>query len=421
MNKTDLIDNKSKVVKVKYPKGAKYFSYGFFLGIEGQEYLKVIKKKGYKIACICNGESFEIPLYVAEYTTSYVIRNYKNEENNKSRHTISCPRNVDKEEKAVQIPQKKEENSIDIIRSEDFVSQINFKANDFLDTDNKFKNKEYKPNEYASMFRQGEVLLSLTWENYVLKEGKLPKEGNLLHTFYNEIVPKVILNNEIPLSDIIYSPTYKKIEKDEIKDITELLKKAAYSIYKKGRGDKSKGYFMYVLAKLSKEVEVDENTIALTLTDPYKKGIFVVHVKKDYYNRQHGFKSKILSADYYVSCLVSTDYKVLKIEKMATLPVIKDRGCFVQNGKEIELAESIISKNKLFIKPPQALKDFGSYIPDFVLLNRERKAMSIVEVFAFKSESYKKEVQEKIKFFSKQKELRVLFWKANEGETIPEL
>jgi hypothetical protein len=351
MKKSDLKDNKSKFVKVDYPKGARYFSYGFYQTTEGQEYLKVIKKNGYKISCICNGVGKEITLYVADYKSSYVIKNYKNDEENKSKHSFSCPRCGDREENPVLRVQNKEEKSIEINRGGEFVSHIKLKATDFIDKDNEFKSKEYKPNEYATMFRQGELFLSLSWENYVLKEGKIPKEGNLLHTFYNEIVPKVKLNMEIPLSDIIFSPNYKKVEKDEPKDITELMIKAAYAIHKKGIGDKSKGYFMYVLAKINNGIEVDENTIALSLTDPYKKGTFVVHVKKDYYNRQYGLKSKLINADVYISCLVSTDYKVLKIEKMATLPVIKDRGCYVQNGKEIEFAESIINKNMLFIKP----------------------------------------------------------------------
>lgn len=420
MKKVDLKDNKSKFVKVKYPKGDRYFSYGFYQTTEGQEYLKVIKKNGYKLSCVCNGGSKEITLYIADRKSSYVIRNYKNEEENKSKHISNCPRSGDTEEIPWPRQHKKEEKSIDIIRSAEFVSEINFKANDFIDMEYEFKSKEYKPNEYATMFRQGEVILSLSWESYVRKEGKLPKEGNLFHTFYNEIVPKVKLNKDIPLSDIIFSPNYKK-ENDESKDITELMKKAAYAIHKKGIGDKSKGYFMYVLAKINNEIEVDENTIALSLIEPYKKGTFVVHVKKDYYNRQHGLKIKVINADYYISCLVSTGYKVLKIEKMATLPVIRDRGCYVQNGKEIEFAESIISKNMLFIKPPQALKESDSYIADFVLLDRERKATAIVEVFAFKSDSYKKEVEEKVKFFSKQKGTRVIFWKANEGATLPEI
>jgi hypothetical protein len=216
------VDDRSKFLKVHYPKGSKAFSYGFFNTTEGQEYLKVIKDNGYKLSCICNGEAHEIPMYVSEYINSYIIKNYRNSEANKTKHIQSCPRVGEEVESINQVALKQIDTSVEVITDSEGLKYPNFNAVDYIDKTDKKSKEEYIPNKYASLSKIGEVLLCLSWENYTFKEGRLPKEGNLFFALYKDIVSKSKVN-EINLTDIMFIPNYKKTENEEITDITDIV------------------------------------------------------------------------------------------------------------------------------------------------------------------------------------------------------
>ena len=403
-------DMNSKFVKVIYPKKEITFSYGFFETTEGQEYLKVIKQREYDIYCMCNGKGKAgISMHIAEYKNSFAIRNNRNEEANKTMHSSTCPRRGDKVDTDKKEGVKPEQIKIELMAAADGTKYANFNSRDFIDREvesgeasHKGENR-YIANQYTSVFRIGETLLSLAWQNYIIKEGRLPREGNLFHILFKDIVPESKISETLSLADIMFMPSYKKADKDEVNDITDSVKKACYAIYKKGEGEKVKGHYMYVLAKINAEKELDEDTIELNLSDPYKKGSFNVTVNKTYYYNKHKSKKKVFNADYYISCFLSTNYNRIKIEKMATIPVMKDRGFYVQSSKEIQFAGQLINKDILLLKPSQSSKDvenWGKYIPDFLLLDKQTKLITtIAEVFGFYRHEYMIEMEEKIKFF----------------------
>jgi hypothetical protein len=196
------------------------------------------------------------------------------------------------------------------------------------------------------------------------------------------------------------------------------VKRATYSTYRKGPGEEVKGYYMYLIAKVVGETEVSEDLLQLTLSDPYKKGQFTATIKKDYFQKRYLDKNKVFNADYYVSCLVRSEGEGIRIVKLASIPVVRERGFVVQSSKETEFAEYLINTNRLFYRPAKLME---KYVPDFMVLSKDKNTISAVVVSSFYSEQYKKNIIEKVNALRDNKTSSLIVWKANEKEPMPEI
>lgn len=425
-------------VKIVKDDETKYYTYDWLDGEIGQNYLKKVKEKEWKVYCVCNGEP-GIQMHLAEFKNKLAIKNNKNENANCELHITSCPRYKKREIGGPRKPARKK-NTVQLTTMEDGTDIIQFNSRDFQDRivgENNGQHRGHRniiKNEYTSIFKIGELLISTAWKNYIMKFGYLPKEGNLFHIIFNDLAENCYIRDNVKLSKVMFIPRHSKEEKDKQIDITEMLKAACYSVYQNGKNTGVNGNLMYVLAKLKtpgQYRDLANNIIEIELIDPYRKDTFRVTVDKSLYNRTFKKKIKVTNADYYVSCYTKRIFNQddqtssVHVVKMAVIPVMKGRGIYVQSSKEIEFAEMLIGKRKLFLKPSQSnLKDdtWGPYIPDFLLLDRKTKNVTtIVEVFGFYTEEYRKKMKLKIKYFNNQKNYKFLYWKANEDAPMPKI
>lgn len=115
---------------------------------------------------------------------------------------------------------------------------------------------------------------------------------------------------------------------------------------------------------------------------------------------------------------------------MAIIPVLHERGIYVESSYEIEFTETLINKNILFIKPPKSnnvfKQVFNKYIPNFLLLERSsRDIVTIAEVFGFNDDEYWEDywiqTNRKKRFYQSLSNFNFVSWNAFEGYEIPSI
>ncbi len=416
----------------------KMYSKDFLYSDHGQEFLGrlYLKKDDIDIMCMCKTKG--VPMHLAKYGNGryYAIRT-----NQKQVHDKKCENYTSKGEKEKNRERyKKNKHSAYNYVDESGRVYSHFNNNDFYRNDTSHnttntskKTKSYNDNRYTKIFSMGERLLSNSWKNTIKEINRLPKEGNILYSLYNSL-DKYTFNKGITLEDFMFHPTYS-LKDGEENSIEELIKKSYYSVHLKNKELGYENANLFILAKLVQDEdkniqfkEDDNNNLCIEVIEPFKKGKFRVWCDKDRFTRELN-KRIMPKAEYYLSSYVNVSKDNITLYQFAIIPVLPERGFYVESSKEIEFADYLIDREILFERPPKSCNDFADKwdgkIPDFLFLDYDKKEVTtIAEVFGFKDEEYMKNMEKKIEYFTMLKEEGehgFVYWKANCDYPMPEL
>lgn len=274
---------------------------------------------------------------------------------------------------------------------------------------NNYKVKELVPNEdikheksvrrkstskYTAMYTMLEKITTFAWYKYVTNKNNNsnPKEGNLFHYIYTVINDMEIRNSniqnvkesksKITLGKILFKPGLGSKNEDITK---QLLIKRRFVI-----GNKIEVHKTLVIGKYLSHEDVEENKIRLQLQDPYQKNYYYLYGNKQ--QILNGLRFKVSEASLYVIAYITPVNNMAMIDSIDSMPVLNNRGIYVQSSYEIDYAEELIEKNILFFRPPSSenpfKKMFNGNIPDFLLLDRNsRMVATICEVFGYKKDN----------------------------------
>ncbi|NBI07621.1 hypothetical protein [Senegalia massiliensis] len=427
-------------IRIEHNDESKHYSRSFLSSLTGQRLLKKLYKANtdgdeVKIFCLCKDNG--IPMHMAKYSngSTYAIRANKSLDHHKN-----CISSMSEKE----FEERKKKRARSYNYEKDGKTFAVFNTNAFyensikISTPSSSKGKTSTTNVYSSIFNMGDTLLSNSWTNYVKHKGYCPKEGNLLYELYSELENNKTSKKGINLTDIMFIPRYSK---DNNKDISELIKKAYFSVkYRLSEEKNIENGKLYILMKLGSKEDIQEQLdeqrgedfIRIKVVDPFKKGYFYATVKFKKFRREF-HKHKVKNAEYYISTFITFKNDKLMIDRMATIPTLKGRGFFVESSKEIEFAEYLLEREILFERPTKSSdskhEEWNGWIPDFLILDYKTKEVTrIAEVFGFKDfwedDEYKMKMEEKIDFFTSiqgEKIEEFIYWKANEDWSMPKL
>lgn len=412
--------------------------------IEGQKILKKARDEKQvtretNIFCICNGINNPIPMHSRKnpYGNSYTLCR---DPNTKHLHNPECIRYLDRieEEEKNKIKKKKIRKTTDKVNGEKwenaYLFSNNYKIQQITTGRKKQLEKDIKRettnSRYSQMYTILEKIIAFAWYKYVTDIENVfnPKEGNLFHYIYTKLDDMKILHSNIDnkkknykfieLKKLLFKPHLNN--RDE--DITnQLLTHRIFEI--DGRLETLK---ILVIGKYMEHENLEGNLLKIKLHDPYLKNYYYIYGTKNQASKI--LKKQIEGASLYIIAYVIPDHGRAMIEIMDSMPILDNRGIYIESSYELKFAEELIRKNILFFRPPHSEyiyhHIFNKYIPDFILLDRKtRKFATICEVFGYKKDynnPISKEYWENAKL--KMKHYRTLrdkynfyYWRAGDG------
>lgn len=427
--------------------GKLYDSFYLIHTIEGQQILKKARDERKvinepNVFCICRGMHSPVPMHAKKKPFSKNSYTLGANSNTKHLHSPECIRYLDEVEKEEKNTQEKTiKKSIDKVNGEKWETAYIFSNNYRVqEIDIKVVSKpevkierETTRSKYSSLYTMLEKITTFAWYKYVTNPNNTynPKEGNLFHTIYTELNKMLILHpnidNEkkdhikIELGKLLFKP-YKNIRNE---DITKQLMTTRKQVI----NNKLESLKTLIIGKYLDHEIIDKGIVKIKMYDPYLKNHYYIYSTES--QARQKLKEKVKGASLYVIAYVTPENDKPIVEVMDSMPVLIDRGIYVESTYEIEFAEELIKKELLFFRPPNSeylfSHIFKRYIPDFIILNKETRRFSkICEVFGYRQDEssdisldYWANADRKIEHYNTLKDrYDFYYWYPNEGENL---
>lgn len=268
-----------------------------------------------------------------------------------------------------------------------------------------------KHNESANNFTVSALIKKIntyTWYTYSYRYNYFPTN---LYDFKNKIIwsssKYFNLNTSVDINgkktkklyDMMFNPLdYKNLSENDVRFVYMYLdniieEKYFYRIT--GLYSDNKNPFKFV---------ADKEMVLEALKD---SGIKLENIKK------HNF---ILGG--FVS---RNKYNQFKFFQLA-LVMVNDFGLYSESSYEAIMYNRLTSNEIAFYKPMEPVTDYGNYIPDAILISKNKEKDVIVEVFGYTTPEYINNKNKKIEWFnSKMKDkYELIVWNAHKNEAPPE-
>jgi len=431
----------------------KLYSSGYLVTTaNGQKILKEARDERQTISkpnifCICNGKDNPIPMHAKQKPNSNSFTLGRNPYT-QHLHSPECSRYLDILDKVETSKDYDENKEITAIKTKDRIiderwETCNLYGSDYLireEEEREPNDKEYERNhmrtKYTKLFQYLQKITAFAWYKYVTNPDNHlnPLEGNLFHIIYTQLSNEIVIMNpsienekkldeHIELQKVLFKP-YKRSKNE---DITKLLLNKRRVII----NNKLKIIKTLIIGKYL-EHEVMGDQAKIKLLDPYQKNYYYILGTINQLNRI--LKRYIEGADLYIAAYIINANNKPIVDKIDSMPVLKNRGIFVESKYEITFANNLISKKELFVRPIrfeyQFMNIFKKYIPDFIVLDKQtRKFKTISEVFGYKQNTdnerniqYWIQTNNKLEFYKELKnKYNFVHWYAADGQDIKKL